>query len=118
VGEIRDGTSNTYLIGEKYLAPDVYDSTDSLFCYTDDVTVYAGCDGDNMRIALKDSRMPMQDRLSYDTGSPTRFGSCHAGAFGMSMCDGSVQRISYSIDGETHECLANRSDGKPVTIPQ
>ncbi len=116
IGEIRDGTSNTYLVGEKYLAPEVYDAADSPFCYTDDVTVYAGCDGDNMRISVRDTRMPLQDRANSDVGSPTRFGSCHAGTFGMSMCDGSVQRISYSIDGETHENLANRADGKAVSL--
>lgn len=117
IGEIRDGTSNTYLIGEKYLAPEAYESTSSSFCYTDDISVYGGCDGDNMRVSTKDSRLPMQDRSQYEVGTSYRFGSSHAGAFGMVMCDGSVQRISYSIDGETHERLANRADGQPVTLP-
>ncbi len=120
IGEIRDGTSNTYLIGEKYLAPSTYESANNRanFCYTDDISVYGGCDGDNMRVSTKDTRLPVQDRESYEVDSSYRFGSCHAGAFGMVMCDGSVQRISYSIDGETHENLANRADGKSVTLTE
>ncbi|MDO4575704.1 MAG: DUF1559 domain-containing protein [Planctomycetia bacterium] len=59
----------------------------------------------------------MQDRMGFES-STYRFGSCHAGSLGMAMCDGSVQRISYSVDYLTWIYLGNRSDGKPVTIPQ
>ncbi len=117
IGQIRDGTSNTYLIGEKYLAPGAYEATSTCFCYTDDISVYGGCDGDNERVATVDTRLPMQDREAYEVNTSYRFGSSHAGAFGMVMCDGSVQRISYSIDGETHVYLANRADNQAVTIP-
>ncbi|MDO4575705.1 MAG: DUF1559 domain-containing protein [Planctomycetia bacterium] len=42
VAEIRDGTSNTLLLGEKYTCPDVYETTSS----TDDNGIYAGMDYD------------------------------------------------------------------------
>ena len=60
---------------------------------------------------------PMQDRAGFETGS-NRFGSAHAGSFGMAMCDGSAQRISYSIDLQTHQYLGYRADGQAVQIPQ
>ncbi|MBQ2820060.1 MAG: DUF1559 domain-containing protein [Thermoguttaceae bacterium] len=115
MGEIRDGSSNTYLIGEKYVSPDYYESTTSY----DDNGMFSGQDQDNSRTAgtlsSKSVVIPLQDRKAYP-GS-IQFGSAHAGAFGTVMCDGSVQRISYSIDGETHIYLAVRNDGEPVTIP-
>jgi hypothetical protein len=32
------------------------------------------------------------------------------------MCDGSVQSVSYSIDPQIHEYLANREDGAAVSL--
>ena len=114
MGEIRDGSSNTYLLGEKYVSPDYYETTTSY----DDNGLYAGQDQDNARTAgtlsSKTLVAPLQDRIGYP-GS-VQFGSPHAGTFGTVMCDGSVQRISYSVDAETHIYLAARNDGKPVTI--
>ena len=109
MGEIRDGTSNTYLVGEKYVCNTHYeDGKDG----GDDIVVYCGNDEDIIR---QGNSQPFQDRNAIQQGS---FGSAHAGSFGMAMCDGSVQRISYAIDLETNRYLAHKADGKAVTIPQ
>jgi len=32
----------------------------------------------------------------------------------MAFCDGSVQSVSYTIDGTIHSCLGNRHDGRVI----
>ena len=107
MGEIRDGTTNTYLLGEKFLDPQYYESQSN----GNNEALYFGCTDDHGR---RTSIAPYQDRQGFDNASS--FGSAHAGTFGMVMCDGSVQRISYSIDLEAHQHLGNRADGQAVTI--
>ncbi len=107
IGEIRDGTSNTYLVGEKNKAADRYE----ISCCCDDDGVFCGADPDNSRA----TRLPpVQDRAGYVPRQ--QFGSAHSGTLGFVFCDGSVQRISYAIDQETHKYLGNRSDGEVVSI--
>lgn len=115
IGEIRDGTTNTYLIGEKYLEPAHYEADVKNLTTNDNIYVYRGADTDNHVVCNK-STLPMQDRLGYDHFHS--FGSTHAGAMGMAMCDGSVQRLSYNIDAETHQNLANRKDMQVVQLPE
>ena len=112
-GEIRDGSSNTYLIGERYLRPNSYFASGTADVDDgDDFGMYIGHDNDVVR-STATSYLPMQDRPNYDNSS-SRFGSTHAGAFGITMCDGSVHRISYSIDAETHRDLGIRNDGRSL----
>ncbi|MBQ4143662.1 MAG: DUF1559 domain-containing protein [Thermoguttaceae bacterium] len=106
LAEIRDGTSNTLLIAEKYVISDRYETGNAA---GDDLTQFQGADDDTLR---KTSELPHQDRLNYNSG--TIFGSVHAGAFGAAHCDGSVQRLSYSVDAEAFLNFGKRSDGKVV----
>ncbi len=112
--EIYDGSSNTYLIGEKYLKADTYETSGSS---SDDNGIWTGADCDNCRVTNTDAiAQPMQDRKGYDEYSQ-RFGSTHAGTFGMAMADGSVHRISYAIDKTTHYRLGCRDDGEVAVVP-
>ncbi|MDO4583688.1 MAG: DUF1559 domain-containing protein [Planctomycetia bacterium] len=126
LGEIRDGTTNTYLIGEKYLAPENYEFDVSTGGDNESLYVGADCDTHRSCGTIENTQEnitfspfpPIQDRASYASDSSQFFGSAHSGALGMAMCDGSVQRISYSIDPETHALLGARNDGRPAKIPE
>lgn len=98
---LMDGLSNTYLVGEKRIC--------RLDADQDDQGALFGADLDTTRWT--------QDMPAIDGDEPgMNFGSAHQGSFGMLMCDGSVQSISYDIDSEVHSRLGNRKDGK-LAIP-
>ncbi|MDO5114136.1 MAG: DUF1559 domain-containing protein [Planctomycetia bacterium] len=109
LAEIYDGTSNTYLNAEKSMNSDAYSTGTGR---GDDHTAWTGIDDDSIRHT---TTIPIQDRPGYDSG---QFGSVHPGAFGVVMCDGSVHRVSYSIDSETHSFLGQRGDRQVATLPQ
>ncbi len=118
---IRDGTSNTLMLGEKMLHPDHFGR-----CGGDnEVYVNAGVDQDHVRNARAlnsngTTGPPGPDSSAPDQGGGTlwieRFGSSHPGGFNGVMADGSVRSISYSIDLETFRRLSVRNDGLPVTL--
>lgn len=108
LGEIRDGTSNTLLVAEKYVQPEHYETG---MTAGDDLTQFQGADDDSLR---KTNVQPIQDRSQFNSG--TVFGSVHAGSFGTVLCDGSVQRISYSIDLDTFTNFGRRADGQVMTL--
>ncbi|MDO5114356.1 MAG: DUF1559 domain-containing protein [Planctomycetia bacterium] len=142
IGEIRDGTTNTYLIGEKFLYTEDYEGKESdgskQGSNYDEYSMFAGMCLSNQRSCgvyvapasgvtnptmyeTNTIYLPRQDRSSSmgttsssSSGSPVyAFGSPHSGGFGMAMCDGSVQSISFDIDGNAHICLGNKADGRP-----
>ncbi|MCH2113302.1 MAG: DUF1559 domain-containing protein [Pirellulales bacterium] len=110
--QITDGTSNTYMVAEKYLNPDKYSTgTDS----GDNENMYMGFNedivrwtGDGVELLLP----PLPD--TPGVWGRNGFGSAHAGLMNAAFCDGSVRSISYSIDEEIHRRLGNRKDGLPV----
>ena len=112
MAHIRDGTSNTFLLGEKYISPDDYD--DGLD-QGDDQGLYEGHSVDTYRWCTYDASSssttypPQQDQTGVS--HYWSFGSAHAGACNFAFCDGSVHQISYSIDPQTASWLANRCDG-------
>jgi prepilin-type N-terminal cleavage/methylation domain-containing protein/prepilin-type processing-associated H-X9-DG protein len=105
---VRDGLSNTYFAGEKYLAKSAYTSGAS---DGDNETIYVGANSDIIRGASV-SWPARNDEATVDV--IRNFGGPHAAVFNMVFCDGSVQAISYTIDPTTHGRLANRKDGNVI----
>ena len=111
LAHVRDGASNTYWVGEKYLNPEQYTTGGG---GADNGSLYQGHDWDNLRWGHS-AYVPRQDRSGEQCWQC--FGSVHAGNCYFAMCDGSVRAINYTIDGETHRRLSNRDDGLAVTLP-
>ncbi len=104
--DIRDGSSCTYLVGEKYVRPDYYETGQDP---GDNEGVYMGFANN---VSRETQEAPLQDTpgwLNYCI-----FGSAHLGLFHMAMCDGSVHPINYSIALPIHQHLGNRSDGYTI----
>ena len=117
VGKVSDGTSNTFFGGEKYIMPDNYENGQD---WGDEDCYFNGIDYDNIRWAgfaedgLDGVNLPRQD--TPGAFFPSIFGSAHSSGFHMTMCDGSVQTISYGISVDVYVRLCNRRDGLPVDL--
>ena len=125
ISQITDGTSHTYLAGEKAINPDHYENGDSL---GDNENMYIGTGLDNERLsALSDlpggvptMLPPISDAEAFQKNIDPCFqwGAVHVGGFNMAFCDGSVHIVNFGIDPEMHRRLGNRKDGLSVDSAQ
>ena len=136
VAQIIDGTSQTAMVGEKYLNPDRYiDGRDG----ADDQNIFLGYDRDvngftynrmgsppfsvtyfeellRQRPNGRNLRLqPLQDRPGL--GLLFNFGSAHPSAFNMAFCDGSVRTIAYDIDPLAYGLMGGRDDETAYSSP-
>ena len=114
MAEIRDGSTNTYLFGEKFVLPEKMAAGQSP---GDDGPMFQGHDVDVLRWTWRSDNLaclPDQDRQGNNSAVEC-FGSPHAAGFQMAFCDGSVTMISFSIDPEIHRRLGNRQDGEVIS---
>jgi prepilin-type N-terminal cleavage/methylation domain-containing protein len=103
--DVIDGTSHTYLAGEKYQNADNYYGSDA----DSDQPWCQGYDIDTIRWGFDP---PLRDRRGSSYAS--RFGSAHPTTFNMVFCDGAVHSISFDINPVSHRRLSNRKDKMPV----
>jgi prepilin-type N-terminal cleavage/methylation domain-containing protein/prepilin-type processing-associated H-X9-DG protein len=112
--QITDGTSNTYMVGEKCVNVDAYESNDgvTIIDHGDDQGWLVGHNGDTVRSS---NYPPLQDPQGIN---PFEYwGSPHPGAFNMMFADGSVRPVSYDIDLIVHKGLGTRA-GNEVAANQ
>ena len=104
IGQIEDGTSKTYLVGEKYLNP---------------AALHHGwrwCRQRKLVHGIQQRQpshsgfpQPMRDRPGV--GSGNAFGSAHEAVWNMAYADGHVGSLGYDIDINVHRSSAHRGDG-------
>jgi prepilin-type N-terminal cleavage/methylation domain-containing protein len=123
IRRVSDGTTNTYLIGEKHI---YYDDYLTGIDFGDNETWCTGFNNDNFRVTGRRDganiveAVPIPDGQKKPTTDGTtvlRFGSPHSAVWNISFCDGSVQSLSFDIDWQVHRDLGNREDGNVVEIP-
>jgi prepilin-type N-terminal cleavage/methylation domain-containing protein len=115
---IKDGTSKTLIIGEKFLPIDEYDKGSNP---ADNESITTGFDNDNVRVA-DPAYPPLQDTLSTNPHLPRdsnnnvvtqrQYGSAHSSGFNTVFCDCSVHVIDYFIDMTVFKNLCARNDGQ------
>jgi prepilin-type N-terminal cleavage/methylation domain-containing protein/prepilin-type processing-associated H-X9-DG protein len=109
IADIKDGTSQTLMVGEKRL--------NLMFLgdrQPDDNQGYTA--GFNLDTVRKTSRPPGPDYSAPTGDGQSMFGSSHPGRFNALFGDGSVRPISYTIDRLTFLLLGNKSDGQIIDM--
>lgn len=124
--QVKDGLSNTFLVGEKYVHPDFagrLEFGDNAFC------------NDNSDLSYTRQAGAINTSGNHDfsiVGSPTfssdpevvkeynrNFGSSHSGGVcNFVYCDGSVRSLDPSTDGLVLAAQANIFDGKAISETQ
>jgi hypothetical protein len=122
IKHITDGTSNTYMVGEKFVDPDYYQGGNAAQSSAkdegDDQGAWIADDLDNNRLTGPPSfvgAIPTPDQPGLKNVNST-FGSAHPSTFFMVTCDASVHGMSYDIDRNVHHALGTRSDGETVNV--
>src|SRR5947209_6568542 len=124
IAAISDGTSNTLLIGEKYVRPAMR------WGKNEDRSIYNGQFARVFRRAAgaptvvsnpPAAPFPLVTDINDSWANATpiretfqRFGGWHPGACQFVFCDGSVRGVSDGVDDATLGRLAERSDGLPI----
>lgn len=118
---VTDGSSQTYLVGEKYVNPDYYEGGNSSDFQEkdigDDQGAWIGDDLDNNRLTGPVSfagAIPTPDQPGLQWFYA--FGSAHPSTFFMSMCDASIHAVSYAIDPGVHHDLGTRNGEESVSL--
>jgi len=119
IKRITDGTSKTYLIGEKWISYRNYETGEDP---GDNETWCTGFNNDNHRKTGRISGTSIVEERPISDGENVtgladlygRFGSAHPGGWQVAMCDGSTHWISFDNDWQLHRDLGNREDGNAI----
>jgi prepilin-type N-terminal cleavage/methylation domain-containing protein len=120
MASVTDGTSNTIMVGERYMARRSYQADD-----------WGGepiTRGFGWGIARRCRGLPQPDSVNRiqgqstspnDGGGPVneRLGSAHTTGLGVTMADGSVRFLRYGLDLTVYQNMCIRDDGNAVTLP-
>ncbi len=107
--DVRDGTSNTFFVGEKALHIDHLGEPGGW----GDNSIYNG-DEPYAFMRIGGPLVPIKQGTTSFEGYLPSFGSFHPGVCNFSLGDGSTRSVPADIDSETLRRLCSRNDGKTV----
>jgi prepilin-type N-terminal cleavage/methylation domain-containing protein len=128
--QITDGTSKTYMLGEKNLDANCYLTYD---CVTkpgsgasnDDQSMYNAQDRDNLRSTFTTQLDPSHTGPFWPARPDTAgveftwsFGGPHPGGWMAVFCDGSVHFMSFDMADINHQRLGDRRDAEVIDLSQ
>jgi len=111
--DIRDGTSNTMMFGEKHIRPNTLKDRGT----NEDRSIFGGNNDSIRRMAGTDSiksgvsRPLMPSNAQSTADASTSFGGPHLGMCMFAFCDGRVQGVKITTDITTLRSLIVRNDG-------
>jgi prepilin-type N-terminal cleavage/methylation domain-containing protein len=105
---ITRGTSNTLMLGEKYMNPANYATGQDP---GDNECMYTGINNDVARSA---QNPPLQDRRGL--ADTVRFGSPHVSGCQFVMCDGSVRNVRFSIPTANFRAAGDATGTSPLPL--
>jgi hypothetical protein len=114
--DIVDGLTSTYLIGEKAMDVLHYTSGEDVGdrAPVAGLTDHNGAANSYVRFA---GRLPSRD-VANNCQACHDFGSAHTTCWNMSMADGSVHSLSYSMDIQLHRALASIYGGEVASVAE
>jgi prepilin-type N-terminal cleavage/methylation domain-containing protein/prepilin-type processing-associated H-X9-DG protein len=110
--KITDGTSNTFMLGEKHVRLGRFGEEGD-----GDHSFYNGVGYDSAQRAAGPSFPLATGPTDSTTNFRDRFGSWHAGIVNFAFCDGHVASVSIAIDTTNLRRLAMRNDNQVITVP-
>lgn len=109
--QITDGTTHTYMVGEKWLNTEHYETGQYIGDWLSPLM------GSGVDVQLGTHRPPLPDRIVTEEEPRVFgiFGSAHPSVWNAVFCDGSVQAISYSVAPNVHRYRGPIEDGNVIS---
>ncbi|MCY2991262.1 MAG: DUF1559 domain-containing protein [Planctomycetota bacterium] len=125
---IVDGTSTTFLVGERHVSTAGLNRCGDRNSNNNDCTPFWGVGGAPnpggggwgevwITGATKNRALakgPQQVEVNISGAGGVGLGSWHPGIVNFAMCDGAVKSVSIDVDQQTLENLTRREDGNPI----
>lgn len=117
IRRVADGTSNTYMVGEKAVRSEAYEGQGTVETdddFGDDEGYMVGHNGDCVRSSGSPAVQDPTGPAGGSGGPFENWGSTHSGVFNMMFADGSTRSISFDVDPTMHKAMGTREGGEVV----